>query len=57
VSPRDNQAERKTLEELRDAKAIVARHQDGGGLCKCCAQPWPCDLARVFTLMNKWANQ
>ena len=52
----DKRAEVKQLQELRDAKAIVARHVDGSGLCQCCRQPWPCDLKRVFTLMNKWAN-
>ena len=52
----DPQGERKQLEELRDAKAIVARHISLNGLCQCCGQPWPCDLKRVFTMLNKWAE-
>lgn len=33
------------------AKLIVERHVESETLCKCCDQPWPCDVRVIATLL------
>lgn len=32
---------------------ILARHVESEGFCKCCNQPWPCDLRVVRELTKE----
>lgn len=33
--------------EFTELESVIRRHRPSEGFCRCCSQPWPCDLARV----------
>jgi len=38
---------------LSKLNRISKRHEDSVGLCKCCSQPWPCDVQRIIRVVNE----
>ena len=44
------------IKKIERINAITSRHVGMDGLCQCCGQPWPCDLARVMQIAGANAD-
>lgn len=44
-------------EKVHALHTMIARHRNDKGLCRCCGQPWPCDLRILANFFKGWKAQ
>ena len=44
-------------EEALAMHTLVMRHRRGDGFCRCCGQPWPCDVRILSDFFKGWRSK